>query len=169
MSRGPGRIEQAIRVAFSENRNSTFTVDDLAGIAYPGLNRIEKKHRVSILRAAGAASAALGWWYQCSEQPGHAVIYYNPLDVRSYATGRLRCDFLHAQEPLAAIEKLLDDPDCHGSYWRHIQPGGPWWKHVEINQAHTAGDDTRATQMRDELNASVRAQMQALTPRRRGE
>jgi len=49
MSRGPGRIERAIEQAFSADPEATHTIDDLALAA--GLNRVEKKHRVAVLRA----------------------------------------------------------------------------------------------------------------------
>ena len=51
MSRGPGRIEQAIMAAFEAEPDNAFTTEDICDRAYPGVNRIEKKHRVSVLRA----------------------------------------------------------------------------------------------------------------------
>jgi hypothetical protein len=66
MSRGPGRIERAIRALFDEHPDEAFTVDDLCLACYPGLRRasqpwvpgeppprwIERKHRVAVWRAA---------------------------------------------------------------------------------------------------------------------
>ncbi|MHA4730645.1 hypothetical protein [Ensifer adhaerens] len=50
MSRGHGRIERAIIELFGTG--DTWTVEDLCNAAYPGLNRIERKHRVAARRAA---------------------------------------------------------------------------------------------------------------------
>src|SRR5205823_445541 len=64
MSRGPGEIMQAI-----EKYLETLTADempttlDLILVAYPGLEPkdIEKKHRVSVLRAAANVAKRMGW------------------------------------------------------------------------------------------------------------
>jgi hypothetical protein len=58
-------------------------VDELAAVAYPGINQVEKKHRVAVLRAAAAAAQTCGWWYGQAQQPGHSMIYGNPLDLSS--------------------------------------------------------------------------------------
>ena len=50
MSRGPGRVQRAVRAALEAEPHRLFTVEELAGIAFPG-ERIEAKHRVSVLRA----------------------------------------------------------------------------------------------------------------------
>lgn len=50
MSRGHGRVERAIIELFKTG--DTWTVEDLCRAAFPGLNRIERKHRVAARRAA---------------------------------------------------------------------------------------------------------------------
>jgi hypothetical protein len=52
LARGPGRIERAIEGAFNREPSRFFTVKDLTPMAYPGLSRPAKRHRVAILRAA---------------------------------------------------------------------------------------------------------------------
>ena len=52
MSRGPGRIERAIRVLFDANPDLAFVTDELAEHCYPDAKAIERKHQVSVLRAA---------------------------------------------------------------------------------------------------------------------
>ena len=52
MSRGPGRIERAIEAAFTAEPSRAFPVETLALVAFPGVNRLEKKHRIAVLRAA---------------------------------------------------------------------------------------------------------------------
>jgi hypothetical protein len=52
MCKGPGRIERAIAAALDAEPDGAFTTDDLCDRVYRGVNRIEKKHRVAVLRAA---------------------------------------------------------------------------------------------------------------------
>lgn len=164
MSRGPGRIQRAIEDAFRQNPSATYAVDDLATLAYPGVNRIEKKHRVAVLRAGAMAAEACGWWYGQAERPGHPVVYCNPLDVRSYAAWNMRRDFLEGALTAEQIKAALDDPKAWHSRWNWLQPDGAWWQHVEINKARAAGEDTRADTMVVELNASLNARL-AVVPR----
>src|SRR3954470_13729303 len=52
MSHGPGRVQRNIEDLFQNNPSATFTTEDLVACAYPGRNRVEKSHRVAVLRAA---------------------------------------------------------------------------------------------------------------------
>ena len=52
MSRGPGRIERAIRALFDAHPDAVFVTDELCEHCYPGVS-VEKKHRVAVLRAMG--------------------------------------------------------------------------------------------------------------------
>lgn len=64
MSRGPGRIERAIRQLFDAHPDEAFTTDDLCVARYPGLERrkIEHKHQVGVMRAANKVLAGdLDW------------------------------------------------------------------------------------------------------------
>ena len=162
MSRGPGAIERAIEAAFTSNPSSTYSVEELAVIAYPGLNRVERKHRVAVLRAAEKAAARCGWQGWRAERPGHPVIYRNPFDVRSYTVGRERCDFVDGRDSVEVIERRLDDPSAHGSKWSWMQPGGAWWLHVEMAKARRDGRDDEAEALNATLQASVRRKMAAL-------
>ena len=147
MSRGPGKIQRAIADAFRQNPSATYAVDDLAVISYPGLNKIEKKHRVAVVRAADAVAKSTSWCGQRAERPGHQLIYYNLLDLRSYATGKMRVDFLSGSLSDAQITKALSDPKADWSRWDWVQPGGVWWQHVEINKARAEGRHAEADAM----------------------
>lgn len=52
MSRGPGRIERAIRALFDAHPDDAFTTADLCRACYPDARRIEHKHVVAVTRAA---------------------------------------------------------------------------------------------------------------------
>ena len=60
MSRGPGKVQKAIREVFTAHPSGTFTVFRLAQMIYGELNP-KDKHRVAIRRAADPAAAELGW------------------------------------------------------------------------------------------------------------
>jgi hypothetical protein len=62
MSRGPGRIERAIRALFDAHPDRHISTDDLVAHCYPGINHIERKHRVAVLRAAHKVVAADPDW-----------------------------------------------------------------------------------------------------------
>lgn len=167
MSRGPGKIERAIEAAFSAMPSATFSVAELGPIAYPGLNRVEKRHRVAILRAADKVAARLWWKGLTSERPGGSIVYCNLLDVHSYALGRLRADFLTGAEPIARLETFLiepepGDPFAHRSRWDVVRPGGAWWLHVEAAKADRAGDSAQAAAIMDGLRADVAARRAAV-------
>ena len=70
MSRGPGRIERAIFDLFEEHPEGAWTTADLCRLIYPTANRVEKKHRVAVLRAMdkvidkkGDQHRDWGWFY----------------------------------------------------------------------------------------------------------
>ncbi len=162
MSRGPGRIQRAIEDAFRQHPSATYAVDELVLIAYPGLNRVEKKHRVATIRAADAVAKDLGWQGIRAERPGQPVIYGNPLNLRSYATWKMRRDFITGALTVERLEAALDDPKAWHSHWSWVQPGGAWWQHVEINKARAAGDNTSADTMVAELNTPIAARLAAM-------
>lgn len=171
VSKGPGRIERAIEGAFTASPDSSFSVADLGSAAYPGLNRVEKRHRVAIIRAADKVASCLWWAKLISERPGGQIIYCNTLDVRSYALGRSRADFCYNDLPLEIIVRLIeppvpDDPYAYRSRWNLVQPGGAWWKHVEIAKARKAGDLIEAERIGATLNAEIAQRSAALGARR---
>jgi hypothetical protein len=51
MSRGPGKIERVIEALIRAQPSHAFTITDLCLHAYPGINRVERWHRVSVCRA----------------------------------------------------------------------------------------------------------------------
>lgn len=96
MSKGPGRISHAIEAAIEAELDNAFTVEDLCDRVYPGINRVEKKHRVSVLRAAKAIVARrsdLDW--VTSEGLGGTLVIFNRCRVLSYAMARLKTDCLN--------------------------------------------------------------------------
>lgn len=145
----------------------TFSVAELGPIVYPGLTRVERRHRVAILRAADKIAAQLWWARLTSARTGGQIVYCNTLNVRSYAIGRLRADPLINTMSIAQIEALIeepapDDPWRGRSKWDLVRPGGAWWRHVEIAKARKAGDVAEAERLQAVLLAETARRSAAL-------
>jgi hypothetical protein len=171
MGRGPGRIEQAIEATFTRFPDQTFSTAELGLIVYPGINRIEKKHRVSIVRAADKVAKRIAWSARRARAPAGAggVVYYNLLNARSYRLGMLRAGIFSRSEPLRELEERLDNPDVRNAEWSDIQPGGVWAMHVEIHK-DLARNLAEGERLREELRraSKTRSLRQAsLRPRAR--
>jgi hypothetical protein len=94
MSKGPGKLERAIADAFARQPSATFTVEDLGPICYPGLNQVEKKHRVAIIRAADKVAEHM-WWGR-TYSSGVPCVYRNLCDLHSYALGDEREEYMQS-------------------------------------------------------------------------
>ncbi len=164
MSRGPGAIERAIEAAFLSSPSSIFLTADLVRVAYPGVSRIEKKHRVAVLRAADKVAARVHWQGLRCSRPSGSIVYYNLCDVRSYAVGRLRQDFIFWRDypNVEDLFVLIDDPGNRHGYWSLVQPGGAWHKHVEINCLARDGRVDEAEVMHKAWNEPLRREMNAI-------
>jgi hypothetical protein len=127
MSKGPGKLERAIADAFARDPSATFSVEDLGPICYPGLNKVEKKHRVAIIRAADNVAARM-WWGRtyCSGVP---CVYCNLCDLHSYAMGNWREQWPNgyccwsideSEERVGRNIKENDDNDVFRGSWRRL-------------------------------------------------
>lgn len=106
MSRGPGKIERAVEALFLENPRRSFTGEEVALACYQGINRPEKKHRVSTLRAVKKVAPKLHWGEGFIWGSTGSVIFYNLLDLRSFAVGRTRA---HEYGETIVTKKPVDD------------------------------------------------------------
>jgi hypothetical protein len=149
MSKGPGRVERAIEDVFTARPDATFTVDELAAYVFHGVNYVEKKHRVSVIRAADKVAQRLNWMGRRAERRGGQVVYSNLLNARSYRLGMLRRDFVHNDRSLLELEALLDKER------ENLRPGGVWQLHVEINRAEIEGDAEASAELRVKLTRMV--------------
>lgn len=61
MSRGAGHVERKIADIFADNPDKFFAAGTLCQMIWPGLNRIEHKHRVSVNRAASRIAEKTKW------------------------------------------------------------------------------------------------------------
>lgn len=78
MSRGPGRVERAIKAAFDAEPNRVFTTECLCSYVYASSTKIEKKHRVSLIRAAKRVlQREHNWRMTRTHQPGAPFLFFN--------------------------------------------------------------------------------------------
>jgi hypothetical protein len=140
MSRGPGWTERAITAYFEANPSTAFSTEDLIRGVYQ-IAVPEKKHRVAILHAANKVLKRMPWWakWRCERQfalpEGRDTIFVNLTDLRSYAMGRLRVDFVHAHKSITKIEAMLGDEE----HIKLMARGGAWWCHVQVARKKLLG------------------------------
>ncbi len=156
MSRGPGKIERAIEAVFNEAPEWAYSVDDLIDRVYPGLNRIEKKHRVSVLRAAHKVLTRMtDWsWFQ-SESVGGTRVFFNLYDPTSYGAARVKTDGstrYRSSDPRTPKHWVRTDSYVRAmlspggkEYKNIVAPRGVWWKHTQMRIAERDGDTSQGS------------------------
>jgi hypothetical protein len=93
MSKGAGRIERAIRELFDAHPDLAFITDELAEHCFPEAEAIERKHQVSVLRAAQKVVAPDPDWRAWRiEGQGRGWVFVNLANVQSYTLGRIIAD-----------------------------------------------------------------------------
>src|SRR6516164_2415493 len=180
MSRGHGIVQRAILAAFAAEPNNAFLLSELCERVYSGRNRIEKKHRNAVARAAEAIPSIN---HIKREVLGSELVFYDPLNVMSYAMARLKSDSLG---PGAAYrnndyrpvrQKIWRGHDVTswrrydissneifremlapgGSQHKNIVEGGAWWRHTEIRRAEKGRDQVRLKQLKAQQDAPFAA------------
>jgi hypothetical protein len=78
MSRGPGHVERAIKAAFDAEPTRVFTTEYLCEQVYSHATKIEKKHRVSLVRAAKrVVQREQNWRMIRANLPGAPFAFFN--------------------------------------------------------------------------------------------
>ncbi|GEP06632.1 hypothetical protein [Methylobacterium oxalidis] len=160
MRPGSGKIQRAVLAAFEAETDNAFTSQELIERAYPGLGRIEKKHRVAMSRAAKKLcmpETGLAWLR--GGGLGGRLVFFNRYNVLSYATGRLKADprnDYQSNDPrctggcteVELRKEISPGGRCH----RHVVPGGVWWRQVRLWTAQRDGEAEAAQQLEAELD-----------------
>ena len=155
MSRGPGRIERAIHDLMAAEPDGAWTPEDLAERIYVGIvNRIEKKHRVSVQRAVrNVIRDDPDWDLWRGYRVGNPTILYNRASVRSYGLMRLKDEgvgYYYRKPPSRMYRYYVSDEDMllaeldNDRHRELMAPGGSWWRHVQQHIAERDGDADRA-------------------------
>jgi hypothetical protein len=174
MSRGPGRIERAIAAILDAEPDNAFTVEDLCRRIY-GIERVEKRHRVAVLRAAATLGKRRDTLDSMpSDAAGGTRIYFNIDNVMSYAMARLKGDFLNCYgsawvDPrYKATETSLRAKLAKGGDSHHlVVRGGSWWQrthgHIAELEAKRSGNARLLAKVRRENAAKSEARMAEVT------
>lgn len=95
MSKGAGVVEQKLRAIFARDPRDTFTTTELCEAAYPG-KKVQKKHRVSVLRAIKRlASRSMPWIWRrvrrfARDDEWFDARFYHPGNARDRAPATKR-------------------------------------------------------------------------------
>src|SRR5260370_32165026 len=164
MSKGPGRIQLAISAVFAAEPDNAFTTtelceriyhvvpqfsldDDCDWIENDDRDWVEKKHRIAVVRAAKKI-ARLDWF--ASDTLGGQLVFFDPLNVMSYAMARLKGDNFGGyrknhrpprwrQETEAQLRARLVEGGDHHQY---VGKDGSWRRQGEIERSKP-GDDPK--------------------------
>jgi hypothetical protein len=170
MSRGPGRIERAIEAVFDTERDNAFTLEELCERVYADANQIERKHHISVARAArNLERRRPEFQHYYGENLGNPLVFFRHDEVMSYAMARLKADRssgYQSNDWRRQPDNNRDEADLRswlgdgGSHRALVEPGGAWWTQVRIFLAERAGDLATVARLkafsRPNLSASSR-------------
>lgn len=151
MSRGPGKIERALGDLLVANPAGTFMLEDLAAVAYPGLEYIEKKHRVSIWRAVHNAKMPDNSLWRVDtigSYAGTPYVLHNWLNLRSTTVAQERWNvWQHWRTTIsdAGAEERCLSPE----YYIHqfILKDGPYPLLIDCRRAKINGEDAKSDEL----------------------
>jgi len=162
MSRGPGRIERAIRDLFDANPDEAFTTDDLCIACYPRLKlkqQIERKHRVAVARAASKVIIAdRNWRSRYSWCHGSMLLFYSMASLRSVALADVLLTRAHYET--SEREKWLSDlinPSERNHYGQRAKDRieRTVRDHIELRDADPAALEQITVRQKDEADARL--------------
>jgi hypothetical protein len=168
MSKGPGRIQRTIKELFEAELDNAFTTTELCERVY-GVKETDKRHRIAVIRAAKKIP---GLDYLVGENLGKQLVFYDPLNLMSYATARLKVDFsenYRNADPRCPPHGINTEADLRAKlgnderYRKLISEGGSWWLHTEISRANARGYPERAAQLQAQADENSEATLSGLT------
>jgi hypothetical protein len=183
MSRGPGRIERALRTLFdSAPAGRAFFTDELIEHCFPEIDEIERTHTVSVLRAARKIVAGDPDWRSNRQAASQQMVFYNHGNLTSCA---LMWIVSWASHDWTTSQLLYDpDGDCviwqrpgpglapsYGHIWARAEemlalpeyqknvtpPDGRWWRQWRQHCAERDGDTETATALKAQQEAELAA------------
>jgi hypothetical protein len=180
MSRGHGKVQRAILATFAAEPDNAFLLSELCERIYPGHNRIDKKHRNAVARAAKAIPSID---HMKRETLGSELVFYDPLNVMSYAMARLKSDSIgpgaayrnndyrpverriwHGRDITSWRQYDISSDQIFremlapgGDHHKYVVKGGAWWRHTELCKAQARGDEGTAARLQAEIDANLAA------------
>lgn len=115
MSKGYGSVQRAILQAFKAEPDNAFLLSELCERVYAGFNRAEKKHRIAVTRAAKLLPSIA---IMRSNTLGSELVFYDPLNLMSYAMARLKSDSLNHYR---SNDNRWFDPDRLSKWYREAR------------------------------------------------
>src|ERR1700693_2983195 len=150
MSRGLGAVQRKIAEVLAANPDEAFPVEELSQQIYAV--PAEKKHRVSILRAAKALkNRSFGW----TGSSGFGYVFFNVASVMSYGRARLKARGHWAGDIDARLAP-------GGDHYKDIGEGGQWWLRVQKWTAELNKDTARLQELKPMLDAMEEARRQEM-------
>ena len=137
MSRGAGKVEQAIEAAFSME-GVCYKTDELCKLVYPDTT-IERKHRVSVMRAAKKVCERTDWEMWEAATRGKPSVFVNPCDLLSYAAGRDLSESSWRFNRITSAD-AKKEYSVGGKNHRLVEEGGSYYRFVQMNIAERDGD-----------------------------
>jgi hypothetical protein len=165
MSRGYGIIQRAIVAVFEAEPDNAFLLSELCERVYRGgINRIEKKHRVAVARAA----YRIPWLAHMKRQTlGCEVVFYNSASVLAYGMARLKSHnfsrYERHSDPRFRWKEPRSEADLRamlapgGDHHKYVVEGGAWWRSAKMKYAKCSGDDETYQRLKDEEDKELTA------------
>jgi hypothetical protein len=147
MSKGFGTVQRKIAEIMAANVDDAFRTDELCRKVYGYKHWVEKKERVSVIRAAKALMKKrpdIEW--VGSSGPRGGLVFFNQGSVMSYARARLKSWGL----PDHVIREQLAPG---GGRDTEIAEGGSWWLRVHEWIANQNNDKARLEELKPMLDA----------------
>ena len=144
--------------------DGAWTTQDLSERVYPGLNRVEKKHRVSILRSVWRiVKEDPDWGVSEAETAGGSLVLINFANPQSYALGRLKADYMYRNPDPRLVNRwwhkteaeLLEQLAPGGKDHRLIEHGGAWDRHVRLHIARRDANHEEAERLERQQRADL--------------
>jgi hypothetical protein len=125
MSRGRGHVQQAILSLIHSDADGAWLLGKICERVYPGINRVEKKHRVAVARALRTMTLPQGWITWPIYGSAAEYCLYNMCSLRSAVTHHLSgCEWWDRVPPSDEYIAKYYGPDT--STYKQVQDAIRW-------------------------------------------
>jgi hypothetical protein len=147
---------------FEAEPDNGFLLSELCERVYRGINRLEKKHRVAVARAA----YKIPWLAQMKRGTlGGELVFYRPASVMSYGMAALKADnwgrYERNTDPRFSWRQPKSENDLRasllpgGDHHKYIVEGAPWHRFAATEHARLIGDIATYERLEREQKAEL--------------